>query len=291
MSFKFSLNQALTGQQILSLTSHSMSEGNIDIVVDKVVNPSSVQERSLFFCKGLPRLSPSPELLTSICLASPVAVRHLPKMGLVVEVQDPIAEISNILAANDASEAIFQTEWIDKLAIFNLQKKISGEIDSTALISTNTEVGQSSIIGPNAQIGVAGLGFVDRLNGERIRVPHLGRVRLGNQVVIGTGSVLVRGQFSDTVLMDGVRLGNLVNVGHNCTVGSHTVISSGSVIGGGCMLGSRVELGVGVTVAPKVTIGDGAFVTAGSVVLRNVRPYTTVCGNPAVVVRRGNISE
>jgi len=290
MSFSFYLDQALTGRQILALTSYSTIKGNIDIVVDKVVNPSSVQERSLFFCKGLVRLNPSDALSTSICLASSVAARHLPQVGLLVEVQDPIAEISNVLAATDVNGIIFHTDFLDKESIFNLSKKISCEIDSAALIATNTRFGESSIVGPNAQIGVTGLGFVDMPNGEHIRVPHLGRVELGRQVVIGAGSVLVRGQFSDTVIMDGVRLGNLVNIGHNCFIGSNTVISSGSVIGGGCVLGKDVELGVGVTVAPKVKIGDGAFVTAGSVVLRNVKPNVTVSGNPAVVVSRGNMS-
>ncbi len=150
------------------------------------------------------------------------------------------------------------------------------------VIQAGVEIGQDCVIQPGAVIGGDGFGFAHRADFSHVRIPQVGTVVVGDEVDIGANTTIDRATFEQTVIGDGVRIDNLVQVGHNVTVGPNTILVaqvglSGSVkVGRNCMLGGKV----GVT--DHVTIGDEAKVGAGSGVISDLEPCATVIGQPAM---------
>lgn len=148
-------------------------------------------------------------------------------------------------------------------------------------LEDGTVVGDGAFIQHSVVIGSIGLGYHFTATGERLLFPHLGIVILGEQVVIGSGSVIVRGQLDDTQLGRAVRLGNLVNIGHNVKLGDDCALSSGVVVAGGTSIGPRCNIGIGAMVNAKIQLGSDCQVGMGSVVTKSLNDGSSVFGNPA----------
>jgi UDP-3-O-[3-hydroxymyristoyl] glucosamine N-acyltransferase len=148
-------------------------------------------------------------------------------------------------------------------------------------LEDGTVVGDGAFIQHSVVIGSIGLGYHFTATGERLLFPHLGIVILGEQTVIGSGSVIVRGQLDDTQLGHAVRLGNLVNIGHNVKLGDDCALSSGVVVAGGASIGPRCNIGIGAMVNAKIRLGSDCQVGMASVVKKSLNDGSSVFGNPA----------
>jgi UDP-3-O-[3-hydroxymyristoyl] glucosamine N-acyltransferase len=148
-------------------------------------------------------------------------------------------------------------------------------------LEDGTVVGDGAFIQHSVVIGSIGLGYHFTAAGERLLFPHLGIVIVGEQVVIGSGSVIVRGQLDDTQLGRAVRLGNLVNIGHNVKLGDDCALSSGVVVAGGTSIGPRCNIGIGAMVNAKIQLGSDCQVGMASVVTKSLNDGSSVFGNPA----------
>ncbi|MGB8366245.1 MAG: UDP-3-O-(3-hydroxymyristoyl)glucosamine N-acyltransferase [Rhizomicrobium sp.] len=124
-------------------------------------------------------------------------------------------------------------------------------------------IGDRVHILPGAQIGQPGFGFASGPSGH-VKVPQLGRVIIQDDVEIGAGTTIDRGALGDTVIGEGTKIDNLVQIGHNTKVGRHCMIVAQVGISGSCEIGDFVVLGGQVGVADHVKIGDGARVAAKS---------------------------
>ena len=124
-------------------------------------------------------------------------------------------------------------------------------------------IGNNVLIHPGCHIGQDGFGFVFR-DGRQLKVPQTGRVLIQNDVEIGAGTTIDRGSLRDTVIGEGTKIDNQVQIGHNVTVGRHCVLAAKVALGGSLTVGDYVALGAGVGVNNHVTIGDGAQITAMS---------------------------
>ncbi|HIJ42476.1 MAG TPA: UDP-3-O-(3-hydroxymyristoyl)glucosamine N-acyltransferase [Rhodospirillaceae bacterium] len=144
--------------------------------------------------------------------------------------------------------------------------------------------GSRVIIHPGVRIGQDGFGFA---LGEKqhIKVPQLGRVRIGDDVEIGANTTIDRGAASDTVIGDGCKIDNLVQIGHNVRLGRNCMIVSQVGISGSTILGDSVMLGGQAGLAGHLRVGDGARVAAQGGVMRDIDAGTTVGGFPAVPMR------
>lgn len=145
-------------------------------------------------------------------------------------------------------------------------------------------VGNRVIIHPGARLGQDGFGYQPSPRGH-LKVPQIGRVVLQDDVEIGAGTTIDRGALRDTMVGDGTKIDNLVQIAHNVVIGRHCIIVSQTGISGSATLGDFVMLGGQVGVIGHVTIGDGAQIAASSNVKDDVPPGVRWGGSPAKPVR------
>jgi len=157
---------------------------------------------------------------------------------------------------------------------------------SGTVIRERTEIGQSCIFHNNVSIGADGFGYRPSSDGNGlVKIPHIGNVIIGNQVEIGANSCVDRGKFSATIVGDGCKIDNLVQIAHNCVLGQSCIMAGSSGLAGSVTLGNGVIIGGSASIKDHVTIGDGATVGAGSGVIANVSAGKTVLGYPATDAR------
>jgi UDP-3-O-[3-hydroxymyristoyl] glucosamine N-acyltransferase len=158
------------------------------------------------------------------------------------------------------------------------------EIGSNVTI-THSYVGDRVTILPGAQIGQPGFGFTSGRAGHE-KVPQLGRVILQDRVEVGACTTIDRGALADTVIGEGTKIDNLVQIGHNCHIGRHCVIVGQVGMSGSCELGEFVVLGGQVGLADHARIGDGARLAARSAMAPGELPGGQDYGGvPAIPVR------
>jgi UDP-3-O-[3-hydroxymyristoyl] glucosamine N-acyltransferase len=170
-------------------------------------------------------------------------------------------------------------------------------IGANAVIASNVRIGRDCAIGPNAsiahaligdrvivhagcRIGQDGFGYVMGPGGHR-KIPQIGRVIIQDDVEIGAGTSIDRGGLRDTVIGEGSKIDNQVQVGHNVVIGRHCVLVAQVGIAGSVVLEDYVVLGGQVGVADNLTIGEGAKVGAQSGIMSNIPPGETWFGYPA----------
>jgi UDP-3-O-[3-hydroxymyristoyl] glucosamine N-acyltransferase len=143
-------------------------------------------------------------------------------------------------------------------------------------------VGDRAEIHAGAVIGADGFGYA-RGEGRYWKFPQIGIVEIGDDVEIGANTTIDRGSLGDTRIGDGVKLDNLVHVGHNCQIGAHTVIAALTGISGSCVFGKNVVIGGQAGFGERVHLEDGAVIGGQAGVLggKIVRSGQTVWGTPA----------
>ena len=156
---------------------------------------------------------------------------------------------------------------------------------SGTVIRERCHIGNDCIIHPNATIGADGFGFRPDPQRGLVKIPQIGNVIIGNNVEIGANSCIDRGKFSSTILGDGCKIDNLVQIGHNSKLGMFCIMAGSSGLAGSVTLGNGVIIGGSASIKDHTTIGDGAIVGAGSGVTCDVPAGKTVLGYPAVEAR------
>lgn len=141
-------------------------------------------------------------------------------------------------------------------------------------------VGKSVIIHPGVRIGQDGFGFAPGAQGH-LKVPQLGRVIVGDTVEIGANTTIDRGTGPDTIIGDGTKIDNLVQIGHNAEIGRHCFIVAQVGISGSTKIGDFSMIGGQVGIAGHLEIGSGVKVAAQSGIMRNVGDGETIGGSPA----------
>ncbi|MCK5781329.1 MAG: UDP-3-O-(3-hydroxymyristoyl)glucosamine N-acyltransferase [Flavobacteriales bacterium] len=153
---------------------------------------------------------------------------------------------------------------------------------SNTVIRERTEIGALCIIHTNVSIGADGFGYRPAEDGRGlVKIPQIGNVIIGNAVEIGANSCIDKGKFSSTILGDGCKIDNLVQIGHNCVLGRSCIMAGQSGLAGSITLGDGVIIGGGAVLKDHITVGSGATIGAGSGVVGNVEAGKTVLGYPA----------
>lgn len=174
-------------------------------------------------------------------------------------------------------------------------------IGPNTVIGPGVAIGRDSTIGPNcsvecayigsnvvlhagARIGCEGFGWLDFGQTNR-KIPQLGRVILQDGVEVGANSTIDRGALGDTIIGEGTKIDNLVQIGHNCRIGRYCLIAGTAGLAGSTVLGDGVLVGAGAGTAGHITIGAGSMVYARAGVTKDWPPGSRIIGAPAQDIR------
>jgi UDP-3-O-[3-hydroxymyristoyl] glucosamine N-acyltransferase len=258
--------------------------------------------------------------LTSAALASLVPA-HVP----VLQVREPYGAFVSVARAMFPDtlrpSSLYESNNIAGAHVHPTARLESGvTVDPGAVIGPRAEIGSGTVIAANAVIGPqvrigrdcaigAGAAIISALIGDRVivhagckigqdgfgylmgrkghmKIPQVGRVIIQDDVEIGAGTTIDRGAIRDTVIGEGSKIDNQVQVGHNVSIGRHCVVVSQVGISGSATLGDFVVLGGQVGVADHATIGEGAQIAATSAVIGIVPPGARWGGQPAKPVKQ-----
>jgi len=143
------------------------------------------------------------------------------------------------------------------------------KIFPNATVYPGVEIGERTTIHSGAVLGGDGFGFISE-GGCWHKVPQVGKLIIGDDVEIGCNTTIDRGALDDTVIGNGVKIDNQVQVGHNCVIGEHTAIAGCVGIAGSVKIGKRCRLGGAAMVTGHLTIADDVTISAGSLVSKTI---------------------
>jgi UDP-3-O-[3-hydroxymyristoyl] glucosamine N-acyltransferase len=200
---------------------------------------------------------------------------------------DPTAQVAP--SAGISAGAVIQADAVVGERVFVGPGAVVGEgvvleertrVEAGAVLVAGTRCGARCRIGPGAVVGSAGFGYAPTADGWEA-IPQVGVVVLEDDVEIGANTTVDRATLGTTRLGRGVKLDNLVHVGHNVTLGKGTVIVAQSGVSGSTEVGEGVQIGGQVGLVGHLRIGDGARIGAGSGVRKDIPAGETQSGAPA----------
>ncbi len=147
-------------------------------------------------------------------------------------------------------------------------------------LGAGVQIGARTVLQPGAVIGADGFGFAPQRGGW-LKVPQIGSVQLGADVEIGANTTIDRGAIEDTVIEEGVKLDNLIMIGHNVRVGAHTAIAACTGVSGSTNIGKRCMIGGHCGFAGHINIADDVVITGYSMISHSIeRPGVYSSGIP-----------
>jgi UDP-3-O-[3-hydroxymyristoyl] glucosamine N-acyltransferase len=174
-------------------------------------------------------------------------------------------------AVVDASAMVDPSARIGPLCVVEAGARIGAHtvLSSRVTVGFDCVVGERCILHSGVVIGADGFGFAPHL-GAWEKIEQLGAVQIGNDVEIGANTCIDRGALADTVIEDGVKLDNLIQIGHNVRIGRHTAMAGCVGVAGSATIGAHCTVGGGAVVLGHLTLADGVHISAASVVTRSI---------------------
>ena len=210
----------------------------------------------------------------SACIVSPnpylyfAKVTQLWRHQQVAENSEPLVHPSAVV---HPKAVVHPSARIGPLCVIEKGARIGAGswLKSHVTLGADCSIGEHCILHAGVVIGADGFGFAP-IEGRWEKIEQLGAVRIGNHVEIGANSCVDRGALEDTVIGDGVKLDNLVQIGHNVQVGAHTAMAGCVGVAGSAVIGAHCTLGGGAIVLGHLTLADGVHISAASVVMRSI---------------------
>lgn len=174
-------------------------------------------------------------------------------------------------AVIDPLALIHETARIGPLCVIEQGARIGAgsELRSRVTIGENCTIGERCLLHSGVVIGADGFGFAPN-EGAWEKIEQLGAVRIGDDVEIGANTCIDRGALEDTVIESGVKLDNLIQIGHNVKVGANTAMAGCVGVAGSAVIGSHCTIGGGAIVLGHLSLADGVNVSAATTVTRSI---------------------
>jgi UDP-3-O-[3-hydroxymyristoyl] glucosamine N-acyltransferase len=290
-------------------------EGNADLELSAVASPERAGPRDLIFADS-PKEAPRAQSSAATCVIAALDVELPGKTVL----RSATPKLAFAKAATLLKERTPIATGIHPTAIIAALVQIAPNvgIGPYAVIGEDVHIGEDTQIGPHAAIGAGcwigkncrihprvtfynGVRLGDRVEvhsgavigadgfgyafgeGRHWKFPQAGIVEIGDDVEIGANTTIDRGSLADTRIATGVKLDNLVHVGHNCEIGEHSVIAAQVGLSGSCTFGKNVVVGGQAGFGERCKLEDGAIIGGQSGVLggKTIHSGETVWGTPA----------
>ena len=142
-------------------------------------------------------------------------------------------------------------------------------------------IGSNCIIHAGTVIGSDGFGYTRDETGAVEKFPHIGGVKIGNDVEIGSNTCIDRGALGDTIIENGVKIDNLVHVAHNVVIKTNAFVIANAMLGGSAKIGNAAWIAPSASLLQQISIGDHSTIGVGAVVTKNVPAGETWTGTPA----------
>lgn len=277
--------------------------GDPDVEISRVATLSNAGEGSISFLANPAYRSQLTDTSAAAVILSPDVVDDCPVPALVVD--DPYvlyARVASVLypwpmypAGQHASAVVDENADVDGSAHIAPQ----AVVEAGAVVGARSYIGPGTVVGTNCRvgedchlsanvsliddvvvgdrailhggvvIGADGFGF-KMADGAWLKVPQVGGVRIGDDVEIGALTSVDRGAIDDTVIEDGVKLDNKIQVAHNCRIGAHTVIASGTGVSGSTTIGSRCIIAGHVGFVGHIKVCDNVIITGAAVITKDI---------------------
>lgn len=183
---------------------------------------------------------------------------------------DPSAHIGPHVTIDEG--AVIQAQAVIDAGCYVGRNAVIGEgthLFANVTFHSGCEIGKRGILHSGAVIGTDGFGFANE-GGVYIKIPQTGRVLIGDDVDIGANTTIDRGALEDTIIEDGVKLDNQIQIGHNTRIGAHTAMAGCVGVAGSAKIGSRCTFGGAAMVLGHLEIADNVHISSGSMVSRSV---------------------
>jgi UDP-3-O-[3-hydroxymyristoyl] glucosamine N-acyltransferase len=174
-------------------------------------------------------------------------------------------------AVIEAGAVVSDSAWIGSGAYLGTNSVVDAGVvlHPGVKVMAQCQIGARTVIHAGAVIGADGFGFAP-LDDRWLKIPQVGRVLVGTDVEIGANTTIDRGTMGDTVIEDGVKMDNQIQIGHNCRIGAHTVIAGCVGIAGSATIGRFCQLGGAAMVLGHLSIADRCVISAGTLVSRTI---------------------
>ncbi|MDM0013147.1 UDP-3-O-(3-hydroxymyristoyl)glucosamine N-acyltransferase [Variovorax sp. J22P168] len=183
----------------------------------------------------------------------------------------PQAQRIHPSAVIDPDATIDPSVRIGALCVIERGVRIGADtvLKSGVTISEDCVIGERCLLHPGVVIGADGFGLAPH-EGAWVKIEQLGAVRIGNDVEIGSNTCIDRGALEDTVIEDGVKLDNLIQIGHNVRIGRHTAMAGCAAVAGSAVIGAHCTFGGRAGVLGHLTIADHVHISSMSLVTRSI---------------------
>lgn len=174
-------------------------------------------------------------------------------------------------AVVDAQAQVHPTACIGPLCVVERGAVIGAHtvLKSRVTVGERCTVGARCILHPGVVIGADGFGFA-RQQGEWVKIEQLGAVRIGDDVEIGANTCIDRGALEDTVIEDGVKLDNLIQIAHNVHIGRHTAMAGCSAVAGSTRIGAHCTIAGAASIVGHLQLADNVHISTNTVVTHSI---------------------
>ena len=183
---------------------------------------------------------------------------------------DPTARV-DAHAVIEAGARVGAGAWIGPACVLGAGSVVGAgtRLHAGVRLYAGCRIGAQGIVHSGAVIGADGFGFAP-FRGRWVKIPQTGIVDIGDAVEIGANTTIDRGSAGDTVIGEGVKIDNQVQIGHNCRIGAYTAIAGCVGIAGSAVIGRNCQLGGAAMIHGHLSIADGTIIGAGTLVSRSL---------------------
>jgi len=264
--------------------------GNASLVVDRIATLEAATPTSIGFLAN-PRYRAQLATTQAACVIVAPALRdEAAARGAAIVTPDPYLYYARLSqwwveyarptaprgihpsAVVDATAMVDATATIGPLACIGPGASVGAQtrIGARVVIADGCHVGARCIVHPGVVIGADGFGFAPT-EGRWEKIEQLGGVRIGDDVEIGANTCIDRGALDDTVIEHGVKIDNLVQIGHNVRIGAHSALAGCAAVAGSTRIGAHCTLGGASRVIGHLELADHVHISVATVVTRSIR--------------------